>query len=209
MKRVLLPTLVLLGVASAANFAGFAIKPYGDQKVNLATGVTTLPKGGVATDAKQGVTVDAKFIEFKEGDYLAATTAKLVTKDGGTLTGDKLDYRVRSGNLTATGNLKYDDENVKGLTAQSMTIDATKKIGVAVGGVRSATPAMNADRVVVDYENNRAVMYGNYRYSFGGTRLASAKPDATLLVTWNGQGRPSVTSRPTAQQLAPYQAYLK
>jgi len=209
MKRLALPLLALTAVASAANFAGFAIKPYGDQKVNLATGVTTLAKGGVATDAKQGVTVDAKFIEYKDGDYLNATDAKLVTKDGGTLTGDRISYKVKGGQLSASGDLKYDDQYVKGLTAPSMTIDATRKFAVATGGVTSASPVMRADTVVVDYENNRAVMYGNYRYAYGATRLSSSKADAVMLVTWTGQGRPNVTSRPTTQQLAPYKAYLK
>lgn len=209
MKRALLTLSALLGVAFAADFAGFTIKPYGDQKLNLATGTTVLAAGGLASDAARGVSVDAKYIEYKEGDWLRARDAKLTTKDGGTLLGQSVDYQAKSGLLSATGNLQYNDKRVQGLSAKSISLDTKGRLAVATGGVNSESPAMSANTVVVDYANNRAVMFGNYKYSYNRTRLSSAKADAVLLVTWNAQGQPSATTRPTDAQLQPYKAYLK
>lgn len=209
MKGTFLAVAAALSVASAATFAGFTIKPSGDQKLNLQTGTTVLPQGGVASDAQRGVSVDAQYIEYKDGAWLKATDAKLTTKEGGTLLAKNVNYQAGSGQLQATGNLQYNDQRVRGLTAASMTFDTAKQIAVATGRVQSQTPPISANTVVVDYAHGRAVLYGNYKYSYGRSRLSNAKDDAVLLVSWNGQGQPSVTTKVTDAQLAPYQAYLK
>ncbi|AFZ68982.1 hypothetical protein Deipe_3552 [Deinococcus peraridilitoris DSM 19664] len=202
-------TAALWGVSSAATFAGFSIKPYGDQKLNLQTGTTVLGKGGVASDAERGVSVDAKYIEFKEGDWLKARDAKLTTREGGTLLGQNVEYQAKSGILSASGNLQYGDARVQGLSARTISLDTTRKLAVAMGGVSSQKPAMSADNIVVDYANNRAVMFGNYQYSYNRTKLSSAKADAVLLVTWNALGQPSASTKVSEAQIAPYRALLK
>ncbi|PYE54775.1 hypothetical protein [Deinococcus yavapaiensis] len=209
MKRLVVTMLAALGIASAATFAGFQIKPYGNQKLNLQTGATVLEAGGVATDAERGVTVDARYIEFKDGAWLRARGAKLTTEDGGALSADNVEYSAAKGDLTAKGNLVYNDSRVRGLTAASLTLEADSKIVSATGSVKSVTPIMQADTVVVDYQHRRAVMRGNYRYSFGGTRLGNARPDAVLLVTWDGKNKPVATSRPNAAIVKQYEAYWK
>lgn len=209
MRRATFLTLTLFGAASAASFAGFSIKPYGDQKLNLQTGVTILSKGGVASDAARGVTVDAQYIEYKQDDRLTARDAKLSTKDGGVLVGKTVEYNAKSGVLVATGDLEYNDARVKGLTAPSISLDTNRKLAVATGGVKSETNGLSANTVVVDYAQNRAVMYGNYVYNYNGTRLKGSKADSVLFVTWNADGKASTNSKPTAEQLKPYQTYLK
>jgi hypothetical protein len=42
----LLPLALFLSLALAARFAAFSVEPAGPQRVNLDTGVTTLPQGG-------------------------------------------------------------------------------------------------------------------------------------------------------------------
>jgi len=209
MRRLALLATATLGVATAATFAGFTIKPYGDQKLNLQTGVTVMDEGGIANDATRGVTVDAKYIEFRDNDYLRARHAKLTTRDGGSLTATNVEYTAKNGMLKASGNMHYNNDNVKGLTADSMTLDIAKRIGIATGNVKSSRPSMSANTVIVDYANERALMVGNYRYSLGGRRLNNRSDSAVLLVTWNNQGFPSPNSKPTSEQLAPFQPYLK
>lgn len=203
-------TLLALGAAaSAASFAGFSIKPNGDQKLNLQTGVTVLASGGSATDAQSGLTVAGKYIEYKDGDFLRAREATLTTRDGGKLTADNAEYNAKTGELKASGHLVYNDARVKGLTADAGSVQSREGLLVAHGNVKSQTPLMSANTVVVDTRNNRAVMYGNYRYNYGGSSLASAKPDATLYVTWDASGKASATTRPSTAQLAAFQAYLR
>lgn len=209
MKRFFVPVLATLGVASAATFAGFQIKPYGNQKLNLQTGATVLDAGGVATDAERGVTVDARYIEFKDGAWLRAKSAKLSTEEGSVLTADNVEYSAAKGDLTAKGNLLYNDARVRGLTASSITLETDTKIVYASGGVKSVNPIMQANTVVVDYDNRRALMRGNYRYSFGGTRLGNARPDAVLLLTWDGKNKPVATNRPDPAVVKKYEAYWK
>lgn len=209
MKRASLFALFLLGAASAATFAGFTIKPTGDQKLDLRTGTTVLPQGGTATDAGRGLSVKAGSIEYKDGAWLKARDAILTTNDGGTLSAQNVNYTVTADQLTASGSVVYNDKRVHDLTAQGVTLDSKAKIIVASGQVKSLDPQLAADKVVVDYANNRALMVGHYQYQYGRTKLSGAKDGATLLITWNAQNQPSATTKPSAAQLAPFQPYLK
>lgn len=46
LSRSTLALVFLLASALAARFATFSVEPFGTQRVNLDTGVTTLPQGG-------------------------------------------------------------------------------------------------------------------------------------------------------------------
>lgn len=210
MKRFILSTLMLSSVALAASFSGFSIKPYGDQTLDLPTGVTTLDKGGVVTDAEHGVTIDAQFMELKEGDFLKARDAKLRgnTVDG-VLTATNLDYRVKTGLLNATGTLTYSDKLVKNLKAKNGILDLKKQFLVITGGVSSDSPAISGNTLLVDYDTRTAVLQGNYKYSFEGTKLSGKTDKSILFVSWNAQGKMKAISNPKSEQLKGYAAYLK
>lgn len=201
---------MLSSVALAASFSGFSIKPYGDQTLDLPTGVTTLDKGGVVTDAEHGVTIDAQFMELKEGDFLKARDAKLRgnTVDG-VLTATNLDYRVKTGLLNATGTLTYSDKLVKNLKAKNGILDLKKQFLVITGGVSSDSPAISGNTLLVDYDTRTAVLQGNYKYSFEGTKLSGKTDKSILFVSWNAQGKMKAISNPKSEQLKGYAAYLK
>ena len=201
-------SLLALGAASAATFAGFSIKPNGSQKLNIQTGTTVLEQGGSATDAGRGLTVEGKYIEYKDGDFLRAKTAILTTRAGGRMTADSADYDAKGGALTATGHIAYSDPRLKGLVADSATVSKSGVV-VARGKVHSEQPSLSANTLAVDYQNSRAVLYGNYRYNANGTVLGSPKNDATLYITWDKSGKTSATSKPTAEQLAVFRDFLK
>jgi hypothetical protein len=210
MKRRILSFLLLSSVTLAASFSGFSIKPYGDQTLDLPTGVTTLDKGGVVTDAEHGVTIDAQFVELKEGDFLKAREAKLRgnTVDG-VLTATNLDYRVKTGLLNATGTLTYSDKLVKNLKAKTGTLDLKKQFLVITGGVSSDSPAISGNTLLVDYDTRTAVLQGHYKYSFEGTQLSGKTDKSILFVSWNAQGKMKAISNPKPEQLKGYAAYLK
>ena len=210
MKRLVFSTLILSSVALATSFSGFSIKPYGDQTLDLPTGVTTLNKGGVVTDAEHGVTVDAQYVELKEGDFLRAREAKLRgTAVAGVLTATTLEYRVGTGMLTASGTLTYSDKLVKNLRAKTGTLDLKKQFLVITGGVSSDSPAISGNTLLVDYDTRTAVLQGNYKYSFEGIKLSGKSDKSILFVSWNAEGKLKAISNPKPEQLKGYAAYLK
>ncbi|MBB6098546.1 lipopolysaccharide assembly outer membrane protein LptD (OstA) [Deinobacterium chartae] len=209
MKRFLMLSAALAATALAASFAGFSVKPTGEQKLDITTGVTVLPQGGTVQDAKNGVNVDAKWIEFKDGDYLKAKSASLRTEQGGSLSAAQVDYNAKSGLLNASGNLQYTDARLKNLTAKSVVMETQRQLAVASGGVRGTQPGLQADTVVVDYGNNRALLYGNYRWENGKTRLRGDKDNSALLVSFADPNNLKVSTKVPADVLKAYSAYLK
>ncbi|GEM47947.1 hypothetical protein [Deinococcus cellulosilyticus] len=209
MKRELLIISALCGVSLAASFSGFDIKPKGNQDVDLVTGITTLPQGGMVTDSKNGIKIDAQFIEMKEGDFLKAKTAKLTTSDGGLLTASNVEYSVKNNNLTATGKINYKDDNIKDLGADKVVVNTKDHIIVASGGVQAQAPAIKANMVLADYEKNVAVLYGNYSFQSGKQKLSNKSGTGLLFVKFNAKGEATATTKPSAEQLAAFKSYLK
>ncbi|GGJ30412.1 hypothetical protein [Deinococcus roseus] len=209
MKRKLLIISALCGVTFAASFSGFDIKPKGNQDVDLVTGVTTLPQGGLVTDSKNGIKIDAQYIEMKEGEFLKARTAKLTTSDGGLLTASNVEYSVKQNNLTATGKISYQDSNIKDLGAEKVVVHTRDKLIVASGGVQAESPAIKANMVLADYDKNVAVLYGNYSFQSGKQKLSNKSSTGTLFVKFNAKGEATATTKPTAEQLAVFKPYLK
>jgi len=56
MKRLAWTLLLgLVGLALGARFATFSVEPFGAQRLDLDTGVTTLPQGGILTDNENDI----------------------------------------------------------------------------------------------------------------------------------------------------------
>jgi len=56
MKRLAWTLLLgLVGLALGARFATFSVEPFGAQRLDLDTGVTTLPQGGILTDNEHDI----------------------------------------------------------------------------------------------------------------------------------------------------------
>lgn len=208
MRRSLMMSMILFGSALASSFAGFSIKPYGDQNIDLVTGITSLPKGGVVNDRANGITIDAQWLEVKDGEFLRAKEVKLTATQGAILLADQLDYRVKDKSLTANGDIHYTDKNVKDVVAKNIFLDLKNNVLLVKGGVSSKEPNMRANSLVVDYDSKQALVIGNYMYNYGKTKLSSKSDKTMLLLKWNDKGDPSVTSKPTAAQLAPFKKYV-
>lgn len=184
--------------ARPASFAGFSIQPAGPQRLNFDTGVVTLPQGGTAADNARGVQVQAGFIEYKDGEFLTARNATMTLQDGGRLTAPHVRYDAQRGVLQATGGVGYSDAQVQGLRANTVFVNAESGLVVLRGGVSAQRPAVSANSAVIDPQNSRALLYGNYRYVSGQTRLQNARPDAALLVTLGAAGTRASTNPPAS-----------
>ncbi len=208
--RYTTPTLMLSAAtaALAVGFAGFSIKPYGDQTLDLTTGITTLAKGGVISDSEKGFTVDAKWLRFKEGDFVEIKEGKIKYLTTGTLNASSAYYDLKLERFTVKGELLYSDALVKNLQAKDAELDSAKQILLIKTGVSSSDPKILADRLMVDYLNKIAVLQGNYTYTYKGAKLSGKGDKAMLWVTWNDKNELKASSKPTLEQLKPYSSLL-
>jgi hypothetical protein len=200
---------LLATVAVAAGFAGFSIKPYGDQSLDLTTGITTLSKGGVISDSEKGFTVDAKWLRFKEGDFVEIKEGKIKYLTTGILNTTSAHYDLKNNHFTAQGDLMYSDALIKNLQAKDADLDSEKQILVIKQGVSSSDPKILADRLMVDYLSKVAVLQGNYTYTYKGSKLSGKGDKAMLWVTWNDKNELKASTKPTPEQLKPYLSLLK
>ena len=201
-RRSLTTLLLAGGLALAA--PGLDVRPAGDQQFDPLTGVTTLPHGGTVTDSDHGLRLQAKWIELKQGEFFRATGATLSAAETGTIRAANIDYQVRADRLVATGDLSFSGTDSTGMTAERVVAFPDAGKVVALGQVRGTKPAIRADAVALDAAKREVFLYGNYSFQDGKTRLASAKPDAGLLVTVAANGKLSTTTRPDPARLMAY-----
>jgi hypothetical protein len=193
MKRLVLSSLMLLSVAFAQ--AQLSVKPYGNQQINP-DGSQTLAQGGVVDDSKHGVKIDAKYLEFKPGEFVRAKTATIITKKGQKVSTPNLNYQIKSDRMEVAGPLKFSDEFVTGLTSGSAVVYPDADVMVGVGGVKASEPQLSANAMVVDGTRKEAFLYGNYKFKStdGKIRLGNQGAQAGLLINFSVRDRPRVSS---------------
>jgi hypothetical protein len=193
MKRFLLSALVLCSVALAQ--AELTVEPYGDQTIN-ADNSQVLAQGGVVNDSKHGVKIDAKYIEFKAGEYVRAKTATIITKNLQRISTASLNYQIKADRMAIAGPLSFSDEYVKGLSSGSAVIYPDAGVMVGIGGVTASSPQISATAMVVDGDNKEAFLFGNYRYKSkdGKLTLSNQGAQAGLLINFTNRDKPRVSS---------------
>jgi hypothetical protein len=186
MKRFFL--LFVSSFALAAQ-AGFVVQPYGDQNV-AEDGSVTLPSGGLIKDNKHGISIDAKYIEYKDNVYLRARTAKLKNSTGQSLSSPNINYVIAADRMEIAGALTYSDENVTGLNASRAVAYPDAKRIVA-WNISAGNPTIKADAAVFDDNNNNVFLYGNYFYKSTDGKTSKQRNGATamLLVNYSNQNR--------------------
>ncbi len=197
--------LVPLALAQTTPFAALQITPYGDQAVDLATGVTTLPQGGEIVDEESGVTLTGSLVTYKEGDYVEVTDGE-VTGDFGSLAAPTVRLDINAQTLETTGGVRFEGEGLA-LQSDMLTLYLEPDIAVAAGGLTSETPALEAAALLVDLQQNAALVVGPYHYQNGPLTLQSEAEDL-LGLTWGADEtdfEASTTIDPALQtRLEPY-----
>ena len=168
-------------LAQTTPFAALQITPYGDQTVDLATGVTTLSQGGEIVDAENGVTLSGSLVTYKEGDYVEVTDGE-VTGDFGSLAAPTVRLDTGEQTLNAIGGVTFEGEGLV-LRSDTLTLHLADEVAVAAGGLTSETPALQAAALLVDLQQNAALVVGPYRYENGPLTLQSETKDF-LSLTW-------------------------
>jgi hypothetical protein len=174
--------------------AGFVAQPYGDQIVNADQSVT-LPQGGVIRDNKRGFSIDAKFIQYKDNDFLKATDAKIKNNTGESISAKSVDYTIKNDRMSIAGPLSYADENVSGLTSQKAVAYPDAKRIVAFN-VNATSPRLKANAAVFDNNRQEAFLYGNYEFKSkdGKTTGSNSRADASVVISFKNKDKPQLIS---------------
>lgn len=206
---MLLAALTLGGSpASAISFGALNVTPRGAQNLNLDTGVTDLPQGGTVTDKKASLTMTAARMQLLPNERLSAQGATVTVKGGGKLSAGQVNYDVKRGVVTASGNVTYSDARMKNVTASQVTVYVQSGFVVASGAVRATAPALNGQTLVFDPNTMQAAVSGPYSVNTALGRTAGAAGDR-LLLTFAGNALTGVTGKPSREDLARFTPYLK
>jgi hypothetical protein len=181
----LLPLALFLSLALAARFAAFSMEPAGPQRVNLDTGVTTLPQGGVLVDNENGLRLKAGYIEYKEGAFIRARALELLSAKE-TFWAQSLDYDIPKQEAHFT-DVVFSNRDFVNLRAEAGLGLLNEGVLIAKG-VRVERPNLTAEALVVDLKGREALAYGRFSLTEGQRILRASNPSAKLLLRF-GFGR--------------------
>lgn len=203
MKRwwILLTFLSLIVLAS--RFAGFEVRPRGNSELDVGTGIYTLPTGGTITDNQSGLVLEARYIQYKDGEFIRAQGATLKAKEGD-FSASSLEYLQKPDTLRMSG-VRFSSKEFKALSAQQGLLLGDDVL-VLKGEVRSSEPVLEASTLVVDTTKDLALVLGAFTFRDGATTLRGNRPDSTLLLTVSG-GKVRASTRVPADvfnRLRPY-----
>jgi len=203
MKRWLVLLTLLSLVVFASRFAGFEVRPRGNSELDVGTGIYTLPTGGTITDNRSGLVLEARYIQYKDGDFIRAREATLKSREGD-FSAASLVYQQKPDTLRMNG-VRFSSKQLKGITAQQGLL-LKEDVLVLKGEVRSSVPALEASTLVVDTTKDQALVLGVFTFRDGATTLRGNRPDSTLLLNF-ADGRVRANTRVPADilnRLRPY-----
>lgn len=198
---ILLTFLSLMALAS--RFAGFEVRPRGNSELDVGTGIYTLPTGGTITDNQSGLVLEARYIQYKDGEFIRAQGATLKAREGD-FSANSLEYLQKPDTLRMSG-VRFSSKEFKALSAQQGLLLGDNVL-VLKGQVRSSEPALEASTLVVDTAKDLALVLGAFTFRDGATTLRGNRPDSTLLLTVSG-GKVRANTRVPADvfnRLRPY-----
>lgn len=203
MKRWLVVFFLLSLFVSASRFAALEVKPNKNSDLDLNTGIYTLDSGGTITDNKSKISLNAKYIQYKEGDFIKAKEATFKTKEGD-FAATTLEYQYGP-DVLKLGGMRFSSANFKGISAQTGTL-YKEDVLLLKGEVRSSDPLLETQTLVVDTAKNQALVLGNFNYKQGSLSLKGQKADSTLLLNFTGDKVQANTKVP-AEVLARLKPY--
>ncbi len=195
---------ILLGLALALRFASFSVEPFGAQRLNLDTGVTTLPQGGILTDNQNGLRLRTEYAEYKEGAFIRARGVELISGKE-VFRAQSLEHDIPKQEARFTG-LIFANPDLRDLKADRALALFEEEIVVLKGRVSAQSPRLTAETMVIDLKGRQALLLGSFTYQEEGrATLRGQGPKARLHLRFQA-GKVQANSRipPEALRLAPY-----
>lgn len=183
--------------AVAQRFAALEVRPNGDSDLDVTTGIYTLLAGGSISDNRSKLSLSAKYIQYKDGDFIRAREANYQSPEGN-FTAATLEYLYGPDTLRMSG-VQIASRELRGLKAQNGLL-TKEDILVLKGQVSSSEPALEASTLVVDTNRNQALVLGSFSFRQGGATLRGQQASATLLLNFAG-GKVQANTRVPAEVL--------
>lgn len=163
-----------------AQSAGFTVEPAGNQNVDLATGIVTLPQGGRVVDPAQGIELTAPYLRYKEGELVFARQAKVVWQDTELSSGElNIDLAEQKAELAQA--MAIEIPALSEVRAQAATVFLADGIAVLNGKIESDSPELSANQAIVDLNTQEVLLIGAFSYlDSSGLRLSGNQPDSKL-----------------------------
>jgi lipopolysaccharide assembly outer membrane protein LptD (OstA) len=164
-KGILTISSLLLSVALAQG--GLVIQANGDQETDE-NGVTTLTQGGTVTDNVNGITIKGSFIKVKDGAFLNASNATIITSQAQNITASKIEWNIASDRMALSGPLNVSTNEVKSISSGFAIAYPKAGILVSPGNVTASSPVIKANSAVVDGKSREGFLSGNYVFQEKG-----------------------------------------
>jgi lipopolysaccharide assembly outer membrane protein LptD (OstA) len=165
-KKVIL-SLSSLFLSIALAQGGLVIQANGDQETD-ADGVTTMSQGGTVIDNVNGITIKASYIKVKDGAFLNATNATIITSQAQNITASKIEWNIASDRMALSGPLNVSTSEVKSISSGFAIAFPKAGILISPGNVSAASPNIRANSAVIDGKSHEAFLSGNYVYQEKG-----------------------------------------
>ena len=203
LSRSTLALVFLLASALAARFATFSVEPFGTQRVNLDTGVTTLPQGGVLTDHENGLRLKGSYIEYKEGSFVRARKVELLSQKE-TFLAESLEHDIPKQEARFKG-LTFSNPDFKNLRAKEALALFSEDVVILKGSVQAESPRLQAEALVADLKGREALVLGSFLYQEGKATLKGQGASARLYLRFvGGKVQASTKLPPQAARLEVY-----
>lgn len=187
MKRMIVLSILWLlssvgSSVQASAFSALSAEPYGEQHYDVDTDITTLPDGGEVTDRDSNVVLRADYVRYKEGAFIEASGVE-VEGDFGTLRSPEIYLDAELETLEANGPVELTGSGWV-LSANALLIYLSPNVAILEGDVLGETPPLEGAALIVDMDQEGALLIGPYLYQDGPIALRSSTEGDLLQVTW-------------------------
>lgn len=194
------------GQDSGEAFAGLTVTAYGDQEVDILTGITTLPEGGEVVDREREVTLSAEWLRYREGIFLEGEQVEM-TGEFGTAYADAVRIDFQAGLLEAWGEVRFERAGL-GLQAESLEYHTAAGVVRFEGPIYGTGTELEAAAALFDAENLVLLLVAPYRYQDELFELSSNREGALLSLSPAEDESVVASSKIDAELLARLDPYL-
>ena len=188
LKRLTLPYLIVpllvssLLLAHAQEFAELTVESYGDEILDIATGITTLPEGGHVIDRRSDITLSSGFVRYEEGNFVEARGVEGTTPHG-SFQAEAIYLNIAAQTLYAEGDTYFESDSLS-LAFDMFFMHMEQELAFGSGNARGSRPEFEAPDMLIDFDQSIAFLTAPYTYKDGIFTLRGNNPEDALEFAW-------------------------